>query len=380
MSAADGRVSSGIPDLDQLLSGLIPGDNVVWVVDEAETMRRIEDDFLAAAGRAGLPRAYVMTAGRPEAMRERLGPGVLLLDARPRQTHAHATVLEQTLMQFCASREPACVVIDGMHRLARRWGPERAVAFFSRTCPRMFDAGAIAYWHAPRADLGNAVVDQVEKVTQCVLEVRRAALRVVKAEGRSAAIQGVQLGLTIEGAGVRLQSERVLGRLARGLEQLRKDRGLTQGEMARMAGVSASAISQAEAGRSGLSLETLVALSEGLGVTIDSLLGGVRGPGYVLARRDRNRSSVPHAALLDDPEPGLRAYLVVLAAGESAAPPVAHKGVEMVLVASGLVQLQVADDTPVMRAGDALLAADVAIRGWRNLTLDPVRLFWVLRD
>ena len=42
----------------------------------------------------------------------------------------------------------------------------------------------------------------------------------------------------------------------------------------------------------------------------------------------------------------------------------------MVLVAGGLVQVRVADDTPVMRAGDALVATDAAIGGWRNLTMD----------
>src|SRR5687767_15917636 len=104
MSGFDGRVSSGIADLDQLMNGLIPGDNVVWVVDDAELMTRIEDDFLMASGRARLPRAYVMTSGRPEVVRDRVGPDVLVLDARPRQPHADATVLEQELMQFCASR------------------------------------------------------------------------------------------------------------------------------------------------------------------------------------------------------------------------------------------------------------------------------------
>ena len=375
-----GRVSSGAPDVDELLHGLIPGDNVVWVADDASVMTRLEDDFLAASGRAGLPRAVVTTAARPEVVQERVGPGVTVLDARPRQRYADPVVLEQTLMEFCASPLPARVLLDGLHDLARRWRPERALAFFSRVCPRMFDAGAIAYWRAPRRELGNPFLEQVEKVTQCVLEIRRQALRVVKAEGRPAAIQGMQFGLTLDADGIHLQNERVLGRLARGLAHLRTERTLTQGDLARIAGVSSSAISQAEAGRSGLSLETLVALSEGLGVTIDALLGGVGGPGYVLARRDRSRTGSSYAALFDDPEPGLRAYLVALAAGEGGVPPVTHKGTEMVLVASGLVQLQVADDTPVMRAGDALLAASVTIGGWRNLTLEPARLFWVIRD
>ncbi|MGH9152166.1 MAG: helix-turn-helix domain-containing protein [Acidimicrobiales bacterium] len=380
MALPPGRVSTGAGDIDDLLHGLIPGDNVVWVPDDASVMARLEEDFLAASGRAGLTRAYVTTATRPDVVKERVGAGVVVLDARPRQAHADAAVLEQTLMALCATPSPACVVLDGLHTLARRWRPDRALAFFSRVCPRMFDAGAIAYWRAPRRELGNAFVDQVEKVTQCVLEIRRGGLRVVKAEGRTAAIQGMQFALTLDDTGIHLDNERVLGRLARGLEHIRRERNLTQGDLARIAGVSSSAISQAEAGRSGLSLETLVALSEGLGVSIDALLGGVRGPGYVLARRDRSRTASSYAALLDDPEPGLRAYLVGLGAGEAGVPPVAHKGAEMALVASGLVQLQVADDTPVMRAGDALLAASATIGGWRNLTLEPARLFWVIRD
>lgn len=380
MPVPAGRVSSGIPDLDELIKGLIPGDNVVWVADDGNVMARLEDSFVSAAERAGLPRAYVTTAAAPGLVRERFGPGTLVFDARPGQPHAHPTVLEQALMEFCASAVPACVALDGLHALARRWRPERALAFFSRVCPRMFDAGAIAYWRAPRRELGNGFVDQVEKVTQCVLEVRRGALRVVKAEGRPAPVQGIQLGLRMDEAGIHLDNERALGRLARGLEIVRKERNLSQADVARLAGVTPSAISQAEAGQRGLSLDTLLALSEALGVTVDALLGGVRGPGYVLARRDRSRSGASYAALLDDPEPGLRAYLITLAPGETGSPPVAHKGSEMVLVASGLVQVRVADDTPVMRAGDALLATDVSIHGWRNLTMEPARLFWVLRD
>jgi len=36
------------------LHGLIPGDNVVWVPDDASVMARLEEDFLAASGRAAV--------------------------------------------------------------------------------------------------------------------------------------------------------------------------------------------------------------------------------------------------------------------------------------------------------------------------------------
>ncbi|MDQ4097958.1 MAG: cupin domain-containing protein, partial [Actinomycetota bacterium] len=66
--------------------------------------------------------------------------------------------------------------------------------------------------------------------------------------------------------------------------------------------------------------------------------------------------------------------------GQSASPELAHKGAELVLVATGLVQVTIGSDTPVMRAGDAVLATREAVSGWRNLLNDPALLFWVLRD
>lgn len=47
---------------------------------------------------------------------------------------------------------------------------------------------------------------------------------------------------------------------------------------------------------------------------------------------------------------------------------------------SGLVQVRVGSETPVVRAGDALLATAFAVSGWRNLVTEPARLFWILRD
>ena len=49
-------------------------------------------------------------------------------------------------------------------------------------------------------------------------------------------------------------------------------------------------------------------------------------------------------------------------------------------MASGLVQLTIGDDQPVMRAGDVAVATTAAVSGWRNLMNGPALLFWVLRD
>jgi hypothetical protein len=51
-----------------------------------------------------------------------------------------------------------------------------------------------------------------------------------------------------------------------------------------------------------------------------------------------------------------------------------------VLVARGLVQLELGADTPVLRSGDAALAITVPLSSWRNLTAEPAALFWIVRD
>ena len=373
------RVTSGVADVDSLMGGLLLGDNVVWVLDDTEVVGHLEDALLAEVTARGEGCFYVSAGQDPVRLRARLGPGVTVLDARPRGPCGDAAVLETAIIESARSHPPGYVVIDGLALFARRWGAAKAIAFFSRVCPRLFDLGAVAYWRAPRAELGRSFIDQVTNVTQCVLEIGEGHLRVVKAEGRPASVQGRLLRLELADGVVHLEDERALGRLGRGLERVRRERNLHQTDLARMAGVTPSAISQAESGRRGLSLDTLLALSERLGMGLDELLASAPTGGYVLARHPRT-SVEPTTALLDDPKAGLRAYLVRLGPGESGAPDLVHKGAELVLVASGLVQLTIGSDTPVMRAGDAVLATTEAVSGWRNLMNGPALLFWVLRD
>ncbi|MDP9402636.1 MAG: helix-turn-helix domain-containing protein [Actinomycetota bacterium] len=373
------RVRSGVADLDELLDGLILGDNVVLVTEAPDLARRLEDALITESLARGQRCFYVSASVNLPKLRDRLPPQVTVLDARPRGEYADPALLETTLVEGSRGSPPGCVVVDALEAFARRWGHDRAVAFFSRVCPRLFDLGALAYWRASREDLSRAFIERVTKVTQCVLELGEDHLKVVKAEGRPASVQGRLLRLRVDDGRIVLEDERALGRLGRGLEQIRRQRNLSQTDLARLGRVSPSAISQAEGGRRGLSLDTLLTLADGLGVGLDELLASTPLPGYVLGRHHRGASGI-QTALLDDPTVGLRAYLVRLKPGQAAAPEGEHKGAELVLVASGLVQVTIGDDTPVMRAGDVALATRARVTGWRNLVNEPALLFWVLRD
>ena len=374
------RISSGMQDLDNLLGGLLAGDNVVWVTTSQGVVATIEQAFLSEGRLRGEPCTYVTTDLAPATLRAKLGTGLRILDARPGRTLADAMALETRILDD-ARQDPGRVVIDSLDAFVRRSGRNRTLGLFSRVCPQLYDLGAIAYWRVSRPVAGAALLDGIAKVTQCVLELGGSHLRVVKAEGRPG-VEGRLLHVRPgQDGSPRFEQEKALGRVGAGLRRVRQERRLSQADLARLAGVSPSAISQAEAGHRGLALDTLLTLAEALGVGLDELLAVKSAGDYVLARRDR-LGGPPEGtvALLDDDTAGLRAYLVQLGPAERGAQPVPHKGVELILVASGLVQADLGSATPVLRAGDAVLATRASVAGWRNLLAEPARLFWIIRD
>ena len=356
--------------VDEVLGGLLPGDNVVWVGDQPTVHRHIEDGFLSVAGGA---RTLVLLDDEEPAIPD----GVARVDARPGRPAADPMVLEREILERCVG-PGSRLVVRSLDTLVRRIGPDAALGLFTRTCPQLFDRGALAYWRASRTT-SAPILDAVRRITQCVVDHTGGRLRVVKAENRPG-VAGRIFELDISDSGIELEEVRALSRLAEGLRRLRTSRGLTQAEVSRLADVSPSAISQAESGHRGLSLDTLLTLAEALNVSLDDLLDYRPDPGYLVARRDRipaRRGVVP---LLDDPAAGLRAYLVVLGPGEAGEPGTVHKGAELVLVGDGVVQVLLNEETPVLRGGDALLVTHDAIHGWRNLLPETARLFWIVRD
>ena len=372
------RTRSGIGDLDEILGGLLIGDNVVWVSDERRLFTLVERLMLEATpddARA----VHVTSRENVAQIRDRFGDRIVVVDARAGSRFSDPVLLEETLIA-AAKDGTTRIVIDGLAPFAHQWGLDRAIGFFKRLCPRLFDLGAIAYWRVSSKKLGNAAIDEIRKVTQCVFELSEKHLRIVKAEGRSPLVQGRLFRVSADEDGIHLQAERALGRLAEGLRGLRAERNLSQADIARLADVSASAISQAEGGQRGLSLDTLLTLTNNLGIGLDSLLDNHGRPDYLLARRDRGPELGESRFLLDDPRAGLRVYLVNLEPGEKGTPPVKHKGPELVLVGRGLVLVDLGESSPAMRAGDAILATRVPILNWRNLSPGASVLFWILRD
>ena len=374
-----GVPATGVTELDRALGGLYWGDNVVW-----ERAGASAEPFFRAVTRQAAQFdhvAWVTLADEPPVVAANY-EGVEALDARPGTSLGQPRPLLAAIEERCRRFERNLVLFDPLETMAERWGAATAGRFFARCCPRLLGFGAIAYWSlAPRV-VPAGLRREVEEITQCVLVLDDDRLRIAKAEGRPPGVEGSVFHCRFDGSLPSVSPAPLAARLGVALRALRLQRELKQADLARIAGVSPSAISQAERGQRGLSLETLLTLSRKLGVTLDELLGGQLSSGYRLARRHEPGSAADARPLplLDDPGVGLRAYLMRLPPRASGPPPTTHKGLELLAVGRGLVQVVLATGRPVIRAGEVLLAESAAILSWRNLGPSEATLFWILRD
>ena len=380
---ADGRTitaSTGFPELDQVLGGLYWGDNVVWEAEQEDVLAPFYRVIAAGADEYD-EAAYVTLAHEPDAVRDAY-PMLEVIDAREGTELAEPRPLLEAIRERCLGPKRHLLLFDSLEAMSAAWGSQLAQRFFTRGCPLLLGLGAIAHWSLTTARHSAALRREINGITQCVLVVGEERLRIAKAEGRPPGVAGSVFRYRLEDGVPVLAAAPAAARLGAALRALRVQRRLSQSELAKLAGVSASAISQAERGQRGLSLQTLLDLSARLNITIDELLRGEVAPGYRLARRDDPRHSAEGepVPLLDDPVAGLRVYLVRLEPGGSASSDFAHKGVEMVAVAQGLVQVMLPTGMPVLRQGEALIAESSSISGWRNLTDRDALLFWILRD
>ena len=374
-----GTASTGVDGLDRALGRLFRGDNVVWELERRASLQPFAEALLGV--REQFDVVLLVTVREDPAPARAAHPGIEVLDARPGSGVETPEALLRRLRERIGRTSHALVLVESVDALADRWGgDDPARRLFARACPMLLGLGAIAYWSLTPGRHAARLRQAIDAVTQCVLVLGGDRLRVAKAEGRPHGVQGSVLHIRRDGARLVLEPAPTAARLGAALRAIRIQRHLSQGEIAALAGVSASAISQAERGRRGLSLDTLLDLTASLDITIDELLRGGIASGYRLSRNGNGHGPARLSTLLDDREAGLRARVSRLTAHESVRVPDDHGGVELVAVAAGLVQVILATGRPVLRRGETLLADGSAVSGWRNVGDDDAMVFWILRD
>jgi len=373
--SSEQRVSTGLGALDSVLGGLYWGDNVVWDLDSAPV-----DPFYSAIARRTEDfdtRTFISLGGSPAALE---GPELAVIRAGPGSTLEHAGDLLREIYRVCHPEGRRLLLFESLESMIQAWGAKTTCGFFARCCPLLLDVGAIAYWSMSSRATPLTVRETVESVTQVILRVDERSVRVAKAEARDERVRGSVLHWYLEDGHPVLELADIIARVAASLRAVRRARELSQHDLATLAGVTASAISQAERAERGLSLATLARLSSALGLTIDDLLHGEDPEPYRIGRRsgDPQGESEQTITLLGDATSRLRIDLVRLDAREASGPLDQQRGIGIVAVATGLIQVQITGGTPAVRSGEVLVADSDRVEGWRNLGQSEAVLFWIV--
>jgi transcriptional regulator with XRE-family HTH domain len=174
-----------------------------------------------------------------------------------------------------------------------------------------------------------------------------------------------------------------LGRTAR---RLRESQNLTLADVAGRADISSAMLSRLETGRVSPSLETIVALSEALGVTASALMqrvgvddGGAQliraGEGLETVRSGTRRGHTYHLlAAQRGPRKVFEPFLVTLNDRSEVFPGFQHPGIEFIHMLAGLMHYRHGRHTYVLRPGDTLTFRGDIAHGPERLEKIPIRM------
>lgn len=167
MSRMDTDLGTGLEGLDNLLTGLIPGDNIVWHVNSV-------DDYLLFVGPAceaaidnGRKIIYFRFANHPPLLKAR--PGVEVCELKP--TEGFETFISD--IHSTIDRDSnALYVFDLLSDLTIYWHSDQMLGnFFLLTCPYILDVGAIAYFALLRQNHSTEVTTTILETAQIVINV-----------------------------------------------------------------------------------------------------------------------------------------------------------------------------------------------------------------
>ncbi|MGV1005907.1 MAG: PEP/pyruvate-binding domain-containing protein [Candidatus Nanopelagicales bacterium] len=178
-------VTTGLPGLDDILSGLRLGDNVVWRVDDVADYRAFVLPYAQAALAAGRQLVYVKFGQHPRLLEPAEGIREYDLDAH-RGFESFTVRLHNII---AAEGVEAFYVFDCLSDLLDAWATDAMIGHFFRvTCPYLFELDTVAYFGLLRSSHAQATVSRIRETTQLLLDVHRAKGRLylhpLKVDGR----------------------------------------------------------------------------------------------------------------------------------------------------------------------------------------------------
>ena len=140
---AEGSLSTGLPDLDQVLRGIAAGDNLVWRVESIEEYQAFVEPYCTHVLGSGGNITYLRFAKHKPVVEK--SPGVEVHELDPKIGFEPFVACIQKIIEEVGPT--GFYVFDCLSALVVGWCSDRMLGnFFMLTCPYVSDDGAVAYF------------------------------------------------------------------------------------------------------------------------------------------------------------------------------------------------------------------------------------------
>lgn len=161
-------ISTGFKNLDDVLTGLRTGDNVVWQVDDIKEYREYVDNFVRASLASGKKVIYMRFAAHQELVASREGVAVYELDSHGGfesfSTEVNAIITKEGV--------GVNYVFDSLSDLLPAWATDLMIGnFFMVTCPYLYELDTIAYFALIRNYHSYKTIARIRETTQLLIDV-----------------------------------------------------------------------------------------------------------------------------------------------------------------------------------------------------------------
>lgn len=162
--------TTGLPGLDHVLKGVMPGDNIVWQVDAIDEYKALVTPYATAALKDNRRLIYFRFASHDQLIPDDFGAEIYTLDPRD----GFETFLTRVHQVIEEAGRHAVYVFDCLSELASNWSADQMLGnFFVLTCPRLYDLETVTYFSLYRNFHAAFALRPITETTQFFLDIFR---------------------------------------------------------------------------------------------------------------------------------------------------------------------------------------------------------------
>ncbi len=161
-------ISTGIPGLDSVITGLRLGDNVVWQIDDLKDYANLVKPFVRQALKDKKKVIYMRFASHPELVK----PSAQIKRYELKAQAGFESFTAKVNSIITQEGEGAYYVFDCLSELLLAWATDLMIGnFFMVTCPYLYELKTVTYFSILRNNHSFKSIARIRETTQLLMDV-----------------------------------------------------------------------------------------------------------------------------------------------------------------------------------------------------------------